>query len=425
VPEIYLTSRIKLDHSTQLETARAYGAYTAAEQMVKDHKPDAVIELVKAAGLRGRGGAGFPTGVKWSFMPKNHPGPRYLAVNADEGEPGTCKDRILMENDPHLLLEGILIACYAIRAEDAYIYIRGEYLLSYRILEEAIREAEAEGLLGENPIGMGQSVRVHLHRGAGAYICGEETSLMESLEGRRGHPRPKPPFPAVSGLWGKPTAVNNVETICNLPAILENGSDWYRTIGTENSKGNILYGVSGHVKNPGVFELPLGVTVRELIEEHCGGMRGGRPLKAFCPGGSSTGFLPASFVDLRMDHDGLAKAGSMLGTAGVIVMDDTVNIVEALEVLASFYHHETCGQCNACREGCAWSHRVIQRILRGGGKLEDLEMLEEIFAMSDKGKTICVFPDALGPPVRTAIKYFRDEFVEWIEKGSPEKNAVA
>jgi NADH-quinone oxidoreductase subunit F len=357
-------------------------------------------------------------------MPKDHPGPRYLAVNADEGEPGTCKDRILMEQDPHLLMEGILIACFAIQAEDAYIYIRGEYKKSYHILEQAIREAEAAALLGKNVFGSGLSVRVHLHRGAGAYICGEETSLMESLEGRRGHPRPKPPFPAVAGLWGKPTAVNNVETICNLPAILERGADWYRSIGTEGSPGNILYGVSGHVKKPAVLELPLGIPVRELIEVHCGGMSHDHPLKAFCPGGSSTGFLPAHLADTPMDHDALAEVGSMLGTAGVVVMDDSVNMVEVLEVLADFYHHETCGQCAACREACAWSHRIIKRILAGGGSLKDLDMLEEIFNLSDAGKTICVFPDALAPPVRSALKYFRNEF-EALIPGNTEKNAVA
>ena len=384
-----------------------------------------VVEQVKASGLRGRGGAGFPTGVKWSFMPENHAGPRYLAVNADEGEPGTCKDRILLEGDPHLLLEGIAIACYAIRAEDAYIYIRGEYLKSHRILRRAVAEAEAAGLLGENALGLGRAIRVHLHRGAGAYICGEETSLMESLEGFRGHPRPKPPFPAVKGLFGMPTAVNNVETLGNLPAIMERGVEWYRSIGTENSKGNILYGVSGHVNRPGVFELPLGTTVRELIEEHAGGVREGRALKAFCPGGSSTGFLPASFLDLAMDHDTLAEAGAMLGTAGLIVMDETVDMVEALEVLARFYHHETCGQCAACREGCAWAHRIVVRILEGKGRPEDLDMLEEIFRMSDRGKTICVFPDALAPPVRSALKHFRNEFLARMPKGRGETDQVA
>lgn len=408
--EKYLTARIHLEDSHTLDVARAQGVYATAERVLKSMKPEEVTQQVKDSGLRGRGGAGFPTGVKWNFMPRDHEGPRYLAVNADEGEPGTCKDRILMEQDPHLLMEGILISCYSIRAEDAYIYIRGEYLKSFRILEEAIREAEAAGLLGENILGTGLKVRVHLHRGAGAYICGEETSLMESLEGRRGHPRPKPPFPAVAGLWGMPTAINNVETICNVPAILEKGVEWYRALGTENSPGNLLYGVSGHVKEPGVFELPLGTTARELIETHCKGMRNGNELKAFCPGGSSTGFLPASFMDTPMDHDSLAEAGSMLGTGGLIVMDETVNIVEALEVLASFYHHETCGQCAGCREGSAWCHKIIKRILAGRGKSEDLEMLEEIFDLSTGGKTICVYPDALGVPVRSALKHFRHEF---------------
>lgn len=416
--ELYLTHRIHLENSHRLDVVRGHGAYATAGRIIKEMPPADVISLVKDAGLRGRGGAGFPTGLKWSFMPKDHPGPRYLGVNADEGEPGTCKDRILMEDDPHLLLEGILIACHAIRAEDAYIYIRGEYLKSFTILSEAIGEAEKAGFLGTGVFGTATTVRVHLHRGAGAYICGEETSLMESLEGRRGHPRPKPPFPAVAGLWAMPTAINNVETIANLPAILEKGVDWYRSIGTKNSPGNLLYGVSGHVKAPGVFELPLGTKARELIETHCQGMRSDRPLKAFCPGGSSTGFLPASMVDTAMDHDSMAEAGSMLGTGGLIAMDDSVNIVEAMEVLADFYHHETCGQCVQCREACAWCHRIIKRLLRGQGTPEDLPMLEEIFDMSAGGKTICVFPDAIGVPVRLALKHFRNEFEALINKGS-------
>ena len=408
--EIYLTQRVSIEDAHTLDVAREHGAYVTAERVLKDRTPDAVVDEVKASGLRGRGGAGFPTGVKWSFMPKDHPGPRYLAVNADEGEPGTCKDRIILERDPHLLLEGILIACHAIRAEAAYIYIRGEYLKPFRVLEEAIREAEAAGILGDDCFGTGIRIHAYQHRGAGAYICGEETSLMESLEGRRGHPRPKPPFPAVAGLWGKPTAVNNVETIANLPAILERGADWYKTLGTEKSPGNLLFGVSGHVNDPGVFELPLGTTARELIETHAGGVLGGRALKAFCPGGSSTGFLPADAADTPMDHDSLMEAGSMLGTGGLIVMDETVNVVEALEVLASFYHHETCGQCAGCREGCAWAHRILKRLLAGEGEADDLDQLETIFDMSGSGKTICVFPDALGVPVRTALANFRPEF---------------
>jgi len=418
VSEIYLTARIDIPGSETLNKARELGAYATAQRIVKEMAPGEVVDIVKESGLRGRGGAGFPTGVKWSFMPADHEGPRYLAVNADEGEPGTCKDRILMERDPHLLLEGIAISCHAIKAKDAYIYIRGEYLKSFTILGQAISEAEQAGFLGNNIFGTGTTVRVHLHRGAGAYICGEETSLMESLEGRRGHPRPKPPFPAIEGLWGMPTAVNNVETISNVPAILEKGADWYKTIGTEKSPGNVLFGVSGHVNEPGVFELPLGTTARELIEKHCKGVRDNKKLKAFCPGGSSTGFLPPSFLDTPMDHDSLAAAGSMLGTGGVIVMDETVNMVEALEVLADFYHHETCGQCAGCREGCAWCHAIIKRILAGRGRVEDLDTMEEIFHMSGAGKTICVFPDALAPPVRTALEHFRGEFEALIVNGA-------
>jgi len=417
VSEKYLTARIGIENSPSLETIRSHGAWATAERVLKEKKPEEVTRIVVDSGLRGRGGAGFPTGRKWTFMPKDFEGPRYLAVNADEGEPGTCKDRIIMEEDPHLLLEGIAIACYAISAEDAYIYIRGEYLKSFTILRNAIAEAEAANLLGRNICGTDVTVRVHLHRGAGAYICGEETSLMESLEGWRGHPRPKPPFPAVAGLWGKPTAVNNVETISNLPAILERGAEWYNSIGTKESLGNLLYQVSGHVVSPGVFELPLGTTARELIFEHAGGVREGRGLKAFIPGGTSTGFLPADMVDTAMDHATLMDAGTMLGTGGLIVMDDTTDIVEALEILTSFYRHETCGQCPPCREGCAWTHRIVKRILDGDGTPSDLDQLEEIAALSAGGRTICVYPDAISPPVRSALKYFRDEFTARMKDG--------
>ena len=409
--EKYLTTRIHIENSASLEVIRQHGAYATAERILAEKSPDEVTEIVLDAGLRGRGGAGFPTGRKWTFMPKGFEGPRYLAVNADEGEPGTCKDRILMEQDPHLLIEGIILACYAISSEDAYIYIRGEYLNSYRVLAQAIAEAEAAGFLGSGIFGTGITVRIHLHRGAGAYICGEETSLMESLEGYRGHPRPKPPFPAVAGLWQKPTAVNNVETIANLPGILEKGAAWYKSIGTEKSPGNLLFQVSGHVVKPGVFELPLGTTARELIEKHAGGVRAGHTLKSFIPGGISTGFLPADSIDVAMDHDSLVTAGSMLGTGGLIVMDETTDIVEILEILTSFYRHETCGQCVPCREGCAWTHRIVKRILDGKGTPADLDQLEEIADLSERGKTICVFPDAITGPVRSALQHFREDFL--------------
>ncbi len=416
--EKYLTARIDVENSTSLETIRQLGGYATAERIVKEMSRDEVTNVVLEANLRGRGGAGFPTGRKWTFMPKDFDGPRYLAVNADEGEPGTCKDRILMERDPHLLLEGIIIACYAIKSKDAYIYIRGEYLKSYQVLEKAIAEAEAAGILGSNILGTGVTVRVHLHRGAGAYICGEETSLMESLEGHRGHPRPKPPFPAIAGLWQKPTAVNNVETIANLPAILEKGAAWYKSIGTEQSSGNLLYQVSGHVNTPGVFELPLGTTARELIEEHGGGVWKDRALKAFIPGGISTGYLPADAIDVAMDHTALMDVGTMLGTGGIIVMDEETDIVESLEILTSFYRHETCGQCAPCREGCAWTHKIVKRILDGKGTPADLDQLEEIAQLSERGRTICVYPDAISAPVRSALKHFKGEFLARMENGS-------
>lgn len=414
--EKYLTARIDVENSASLATICKHGAYQTAERVLKQKQPAEVTQIVLDSGLRGRGGAGFPTGRKWTFMPKDFEGPRYLAVNADEGEPGTCKDRILMNEDPHLLLEGIILACYAISSEDAYVYIRGEYLESYRVLARAIAEAEAAGYLGTGIFGTDVTVRVHLHRGAGAYICGEETSLMESLEGYRGHPRPKPPFPAIAGLWQKPTAVNNVETICNLPSILEKGAEWYKSIGTAESPGNLLYQVSGHVNAPGVFELPLGVTARELIEEHSGGVWKQRKLKAFIPGGVSTGFLPAEMIDTPMDHGSLMKVGSMLGTGGLIVMDESTDIVEALEILTSFYRHETCGQCAPCREGCAWSHRIVKRILEGRGLPGDLDQLREIANLSDRGKTICVFPDAISAPVLSALKHFEEDFLAHINR---------
>jgi NADH-quinone oxidoreductase subunit F len=410
--EIYLTSRMQEDASHTLEVYRRHQGYEGLAKAL-GMAPEAVIEEVKNSGLRGRGGAGFPTGVKWSFMPKDASRPKYLVVNADESEPGTFKDRLILEKDPHGLIEGMLIGAYAFGASAIFIYIRGEYLRPYKILMGALAEARAAGYIGKNIQGSKFSVEVYVTRGAGAYICGEETALMESLEGKRGHPRPKPPFPANYGVFGNPTTVNNVETLANVPWIIRHGAGWFKSLGTEKSSGNAIFGVSGHVKNPGLFELPMGTTARELVFEHAGGMLDDKTLKAFVPGGSSTGFLPASAIDVKMDHDSLAKAGSMLGTGGIIVLNDETCVVSAAQNFAHFYHHETCGQCVNCREACDWTDRILARIEGGRGRPEDLAMFDAIVQES-RGKTICVFPEALAIPTLSAIKHFRQEFDDHI-----------
>ncbi len=407
--EKYLSLHFERSTPLGLEEARAQGRYATAETVLRQKAPDEVIEEVKAANLRGRGGAWFPAGVKWSFMPKEPQGPSYLVVNADEGEPGTFKDRQLMEKNPHLLLEGILLASYAIRAHTAYLYIRGEYLASYRALVQAVKEAREARLLGPNLFGTDFHLEVVIHRGAGAYICGEETALLNSLEGRRGEPRPKPPFPAVYGAFGRPTTVNNVETLANVPFILERGARWFRDLGAPTAPGHLLFGLSGPVRRPGVYELPTGTTARELVEEHGGGLIGGKALKAFVPGGASTGFLPADALDVEMDPETLRERGTMLGTGGIIVIPDDVRIVDAARVFSRFFRHETCGQCSPCREGAAWSDRVLARFARGEGHRDDFDLIEDI-ARGSTRRTICVFPEAFAGPMLSAIRHFRDEF---------------
>lgn len=407
--EIYLSKHFGREDALPLAEARKEGRYQAAERVFREMQPDAVIEEVKAAGLRGRGGAWFPAGVKWSFMPKELKGPSYLVINADEGEPGTFKDRQIMEKDPHLLLEGILIAAFAIRAETSFLYVRGEYRASYLALCRAVKEAEEAGFLGDHCFGTDHKQRVVVHRGAGAYICGEETALLNSLEGRRGEPRPKPPFPAVYGAFGRPTTVNNVETLANVPIILQKGTAWYRKLGTEMAPGNLLFGLSGPVKNPGIFELPVGTTPREIIEGHGGGLKDGKQLKAFVPGGASTGFLTADKLDVPMDPESLRKAGTMMGTGGITVIPSDVSILEAARIFSRFFRHETCGQCSPCREGSAWSDRILGRMLRGEGQPEDFELLEDICLGSTR-RTICVFPEAFAGPLLSAIRNFRSEF---------------
>ena len=425
---VYLLENADTAGAHELRTYRERGGYRALEKVLKTPVPPAqVVAEVKASGLRGRGGAGFPTGLKWSFMPDpaKDPRPRYLAVNADESEPGTCKDRVLMERDPHGLLEGILIACYAMRIGAAYVYVRGEYRKSYARLQAAIDEARAANLVGNAILGTDFSCEIHMHPGAGAYICGEETGLMESLEGKRGHPRPKPPFPAGFGLWGCPTTVNNVETIHNVPFIVNRGEAWFRSMGTPASTGNFLCGISGHVQRPGVYELPFGVTAREILEQVAGGVWKGKKLKAWFPGGSSTGLLPASAIDTRMDHDSIKAAGSMFGTAAMVMLDEEACVVRASYVIARFYDHESCGQCSQCREGTQWLAQIFRRIEEGDGRDDDLATLEALARGMAPGKTICALSDAAAIPTLAVLKHFRAEIEEHIlRKGCPFRGAL-
>jgi NADH-quinone oxidoreductase subunit F len=414
--EPVLTANCRKDASHTLAVYEAGGGYQALRRAVKAMTPDEVTETVKASGLRGRGGAGFPTGMKWSFMPREPKKPSYLICNADESEPGTFKDRLLMERDPHLVLEGCLVASYAIRAAACFIYIRGEYVLSASILERAIAEAYAKGLAGQRILGSDWSCELVLHVGAGAYICGEETALMTSLEGNRGYPRLKPPFPAQAGLWGCPTTINNVETLANVPFIVERGSDWFLSIGkAPKNTGPKLYCLSGHVKRPGVYEAPLGLPMHELIYGLGGGMlHDDRPLKAVIPGGSSVPVLTAAEADVDLDFDALAAAGTMLGSAGVMVMDGSTCMVKAIERIAHFYAHESCGQCTPCREGCGWMERILARIERGQGRNEDMDLLLSV-AANIQGNTICPLGDAAAMPVASFVAKFRDEFQRHVD----------
>jgi len=399
----------------QIGTYESLGGYAGLAKTLREYKPDEVIEIVKKSGLRGRGGAGFPTGMKWGFVPKQSGKPVYLCINADESEPGTFKDRLIIEKDPHQLLEGTIISAYAIGCHLAFIYIRGEFVYGSKVLNQAAAEAYEKGYLGKNILGSGFDLDLIVHRGAGAYICGEETALLESLEGKRGHPRLKPPFPAVVGIYGSPTVINNVETIANVSHIINNGAEWYAAIGVERNAGTRLFGVSGHVKRRGVYELPMGTPLRELIYEHCGGMQNGRKLKAIVPGGSSVQVLTADQVDVPLDFDSVAKAGSMLGSAGVIVMDDSTCMVKAALRISKFYAEESCGQCTQCREGTEWMHRILTRLENGQGKRGDLELMLDICA-NMKGSTICPLSDAAAMPIESYIQKFYDEFAAHIQE---------
>ncbi len=400
-------------HNPDSETIAAYlkvGGYEALKKAL-GMTPAAIIEEVKNSELRGRGGAGFPTGMKWSFVPKNAPKPTYLLCNADESEPGTFKDRLLMEKDPHMLIEGMIISAFAIGSSAmGYIYIRGEFYYGATVLDKALEEARAHGFLGKNILGSGFDFDMTVHRGAGAYICGEETGLIESLEGKRGQPRVKPPFPAVVGVFGGPTVVNNVETLACIPHIILKGADWFKSIGIPKNTGPKLYCVSGQIKKPGVYEFPMDITIRELIYDHCGGITADRKLKAVIPGGASAPMLTADEIDIPLTFDALMKAGSMLGSAGLIVLDETTCIVDATWRLAKFFAHESCGQCTPCREGTNWMESVLDRLEKGEGRSEDADLLLDM-ADNIGGKSLCALGDAAIGPVISAIKKFREEFM--------------
>ena len=400
-----------------MQTYRSIGGYSAWEKILRDKTPPAdIIEVVKAAGLRGRGGAGFPAGVKWSFMPTGDM-QRYLVCNSDESEPGTCKDRDILRFNPHALVEGMAIAAYAMGATVGYNYMRGEFMDEPAInFQNALADAYAAGLLGRNIQGTGIDFDLHDHLGAGAYICGEETALLDSLEGKKGLPRFKPPFPASFGLYGKPTTINNTETLASVPTILRNGSEWFASLGKPNNGGTKIFSVSGHINKPGNFEVPMGTPFRTLLEL-AGGMLEGRPLKAVIPGGSSVPVLPgAAMLELDMDYDSISKGGSMLGSGAVIVMNDSTDMVKVLCRISRFYYAESCGQCTPCREGTGWLYRMLARIVAGKGVATDLDKLD-LVASKIEGRTICALGDAAAMPVRSFIKHFRPEFEYYIEHG--------
>ncbi len=400
-----------------LDEYRKAGGYEMLTKILKEQTPpDEIIEQVKISGLRGRGGAGFPTGLKWSFINRTSPGDKYVVCNSDEGEPGTFKDRDILRYNPHQLIEGMIICGYVIGAASGYNYIRGEFWEPYERFEEALQEARAAGLLGDNILDSGFDFELHSHLGGGAYICGEETALLESIEGKKGQPRFKPPFPAMFGLYGKPTVINNTETLASIPVILSQGGEWFRDLGVENSGGSKLFSISGNVNKPGNYEIPMGTPFSELLEL-AGGMRDGRKLKAVIPGGSSSPIIPGEqMMQLNMDYDSIQNAGSMLGSGAVIVIDDSHCMVKILERLSYFYYEESCGQCTPCREGTGWMYRVVRRIEHGQGRMEDLELLDDV-AAKIAGRTICALGDAAAGPVASFVKHFREEFEYHIKHG--------
>jgi len=402
----------------KLDVYLSNGGYNEYRKALK-YTPDEIINIVKVSGLRGRGGACFPTGLKWSFMPKGNDKPKYLAVNGDESEPGSFKDRQIFEFNPHQLIEGILIASYAMGIKASYVYIRGEYHKWVNLMQEAIDEAYSAGLIGDkmkDTYEIDFSTDIYVHKGAGAYICGEETSLMNSIEGRRGYPRVKPPFPAQSGLWGMPTTVNNVETIATIPAILRMGADEFAKIGAKEHSGTLLFGVSGHVNKPGVYELPTGILLTDLIYDICGGITGGKKIKAIIPGGSSMPPIPGDEIEgVRMDEESLKMIGTHIGTAGVMIMNEDTDIVAVTLRIAHFYHHESCGQCTPCREGCGWMEKILKRIASGEAALSDIDLLIDI-ANNIEGNTICALGDAAAWPIRGFAVKFRGEFEKAVKE---------
>ena len=393
----------------RIDVYESHGGYEMLRKALS-LKPEEVTEEVKKSNLRGRGGACFPTGLKWTFMPKQTEKPKYLCVNGDESEPGTFKDRQILEFNPHLLIEGTIIACYAMGITTAYLYVRGEYAHWIDLVQKAVDDAYAKGYLGQNILGSGFSSNLYIHRGAGAYICGEESALMNSIEGKRGYPRVKPPFPAQNGLWGCPTTINNVETICNVPLILRMGWEAYAKIGAPKHPGPILVGVSGHVNKPGVYEMPTGVLLTDIIDRYAGGMRNGKKIRAVIPGGSSTMIMRGEAIGgVTMDADGLKAAGSSVGTAGMIVMDEDTDMIKVISRIAHFYHHESCGQCTPCREGTGWMLKILERFEKCEARMEDIDLLLDI-ANNIEGNTICALGDAAAWPVQSMIKRFREEF---------------
>jgi NADH-quinone oxidoreductase subunit F len=419
------TARVDLPRSFTLPVYEENGGYQALRKALKEIKPDELIQMVKTAGLRGRGGAGFPAGGKWAFVPKNLPKPRYVVCNADEGEPGTFKDRILLERDPHLLVEGCVLAAHAVESKQVYIYIRGEYGLSIQRVSDAVREAYAAGYLGKNILQSGVDCDLAVYAGAGAYICGEETGLLDSLEGKRGHPRLKPPFPAVVGLYGCPTVINNVETLSSVPAIVMRGGEWFAATGVKNSSGPRIFAVSGHVNRPGLYELEMGkVTLRELIEDHCGGIRHGRKVKAVIPGGASTPMLTALELDCTLDFDGILAQGSAMGSTAVIVMDETTCIVHATYILLRFFAHESCGQCTPCREGTHWVESILHRFEKGGARMEDIDILLDVANEMGGGRTICALSDGATGPIKSSVMKWRHEYEAHVGSGCPQKGEL-
>jgi NADH-quinone oxidoreductase subunit F len=407
----------------RIEIYEQHGGYQALRKALS-LKPEEVIDEVKKSNLRGRGGACFPTGLKWSFMPKQTTKPKYLCANGDESEPGTFKDRQIFEFNPHIFIEGAIINAYAIGAQTIYTYIRGEYKKWIDLLHAAVDDAYRKGYIGKNILGSSFSTELVLHRGAGAYICGEESSLMNSIEGDRGYPRVKPPFPAQNGMWGCPTTINNIETISNVPLIINKGWEWYSKIGAPKHPGPLLYGISGHVNKPGVYEAPTGMLMTELIERFAGGVRGNKKIKAVIPGGSSTMWLKGEELEgVRMDADSLKAVGTSVGTAGIIVMDEDTDVLKVLLRIAHFYHHESCGQCTPCREGTGWMEKILKRFVAGEGTLEDIDLLLDV-ANNIEGNTICALGDAAAWPVQSVIRKFRDEFERRAVKSPVQKKRV-